>query len=50
MNDILGREVGLYVLNNGKAILNLSNYNKGIYSYSILKNKNIVGTGKLVVE
>ncbi len=46
--DALGREVGNYTLEFGKTSIDLSSYSNGIYSFSVLNNKAVVSTGKLV--
>ena len=50
LNDILGREVGVFEMKEGKADLNLENFSKGLYTYSVYNNKTIVSKGKLVVN
>jgi hypothetical protein len=50
INDILGREVSVTEMKNGKAKINLSSFNKGIYSYSIYHKNTSVGNGKLVMN
>lgn len=48
--DVLGREVSVIEMKNGKAELNLSSFAKGIYTYSVYNNKAVVSKGQLVVN
>ena len=48
--DVLGREVDVVEMKEGKANLNLSSFSKGLYTYNIYNNKTIVSKGKLVVN
>ncbi len=50
LNDVLGREVAVFEMKNGKANLNLSNFSKGLYYYNILNNKTVMSKGKLIVN
>ena len=50
LTDILGREAAVFEMKNGKANLNLSSFSKGIYTYSVYKNKSQVSKGKLIVN
>lgn len=50
VTDVLGREISMVNMNAGKAELNLSDYSKGMYTYTIYNNKQIVGKGKLIVQ
>lgn len=50
VTDVLGRDISISELKNGKAEMNLSNFSKGIYTYNIYNNKTVVSKGKLVVN
>jgi hypothetical protein len=50
ITDVLGRDISVTEMKNGKAELNLSNFSKGIYTYSVYNNKTVVSKGKLVVN
>ncbi len=50
LNDVLGREVGVFEMKEGKSNLNLENFSKGLYTYSVYNNKMVVSKGKLVVN
>jgi hypothetical protein len=48
--DAMGREVLTSELLNGKAELNLENYSKGLYTFTISNKNGIVSRGKLLVN
>ncbi len=50
VTDILGREVTSYKMAEGKTIISLQNYNKGVYTYQVFKNTSVVSKGKLIVN
>ncbi len=50
LNDVLGREVGVFEMKEGRANLNLENFSKGLYTFSVYNNKIPVSKGKLVVN
>lgn len=50
ITDVLGRDISFTEMKNGKAELNLSNFSKGLYTYSVYNNKTVVSKGKLVVN
>ena len=50
ITDVLGREISVNEMKDGKANINLSNFSKGLYTYSVYNNKTVVSKGKLVVN
>lgn len=50
ITDVLGRDISITEMKNGKAEINLNNFSKGIYTYSVYNNKTVVSKGKLVVN
>ena len=50
IRDILGRDISVTEMKNGKANINLNNFAKGIYTYSVYNNNSVVSKGKLVVN
>ena len=48
--DAMGREVTTTVMAGGKAELNLENYNKGLYTFTVFNKNTIATRGKLVVN
>jgi len=50
ITDVLGREISVTEMKNGKAEINLNNLSKGIYSYNVYNNTTVVSKGKLVVN
>ncbi len=48
--DAMGREVATTLMNGGKAELNLENYSKGLYSFTVSNKNTIASRGKLVVN
>ncbi|MBK7666365.1 MAG: T9SS type A sorting domain-containing protein [Sphingobacteriaceae bacterium] len=50
ITDVLGRDISITEMKNGKAELNLSNFSKGLYTYSVYNNRTVVSKGKLVVN
>ncbi len=50
VTDVLGRDISTTEMKNGKAELNLINFSKGLYTYSVYNNKTVVSKGKLVVN
>lgn len=48
--DMLGREISVVEMKNGKAELNLVAFAKGIYTYNVYNNNVVVSKGKLVVN
>ncbi len=50
ITDVLGREILVSEMKNGKTQINLSSFAKGIYTYSVYNNNTVVSKGKLVVN
>jgi phosphoribosylformylglycinamidine (FGAM) synthase-like enzyme len=50
LTDMLGRDAGIYPMSEGKVVINVSNVNKGMYSYTVLKGNVPVSKGKAVVQ
>ena len=50
LRDVLGREVGIFEMKEGRVDLNLENFSKGLYTYSVYNNKVPVSKGKLIVN
>lgn len=50
VTDILGRDISVTEMKNGKAEINLSSFAKGVYTYSVYNNNTVVSKGKLVVN
>lgn len=48
--DAMGREVATTLMNGGKAELNLENYSKGLYSFTVTNKNTIASRGKLMVN
>ncbi|MBA2612475.1 MAG: T9SS type A sorting domain-containing protein [Bacteroidetes bacterium] len=50
ITDVLGREVAIYNMTEGKTKINLQSYSSGIYTYRIYKSNTVLSTGKLIVN
>ncbi len=48
--DVLGNQVGVYKMNEGKAGINLQNFAQGLYSYQVFNENIPVSNGKLIIE
>lgn len=48
--NVLGQEITEVKMINGKAVINVSGMATGLYAYSLYNNKQVVGSGKLVVN
>jgi len=48
--DVTGREVLVATMSGGKAELNLENYSKGLYTFTVSNKNNIASRGKLMVH
>lgn len=48
--NVLGQEITEVKMNNGKALIAVSDIAAGLYTYTIYNNKQVVGNGKLVVN
>lgn len=50
LRNVLGQLVHKQAVKQGNNAINTQNLAKGIYTYSVLQNKELVNTGKLVIE
>ena len=50
ISDITGRQLMLFIKNESKITLDISNLSNGIYIYTIKEKNNIIETGKLIIN
>ncbi len=50
IKDILGRDIAVYKMTEGKTTIDLKNYNKGLYTYQVFKDNKALSSGKLIVN